>query len=231
MKHFIASALAILTLAGCSSATTPLRQSAQITEYSGGEIDNTKTSLFWLTERFYSPESSSDDVIFKDKTWYKSHYTWDSDNLREMSRTGERLSNSGDLIPFQMTLRFSGTGEAVYQRLRINGKVMPMRKQQIDDVKQQASDLIAKGKKQQKQGLELIQGYWEEGAFVTCEGRTFTSIEFKDQLPSFVIDRLIDEDHFVAFIGEYKAKKIVVDKMLMLKNGGYECIERPSSQS
>ncbi|GEA52078.1 peptidyl-prolyl cis-trans isomerase [Vibrio inusitatus NBRC 102082] len=231
MKHFIASTLVILTLTGCSSATTPLRQSAQISEYSGGEIDDSKTSLFWLTERFDSPESSSDDVIFKDNTWYKSYYTWDGDNLREISRTGERLSNSGDLIPFQMTLRFSGTGEAVYQRLRINGKVMPMRKQQIDDVKKQASDLIANGKNQQKQGLELIQGYWEEGVFVTCEGKTFTSIEFKNQLPSLVIERLIDEDHFAAFVGEYKAKKVVVDKMLMLKDGDYECIERPSLQS
>lgn len=230
MKHFIVSALTVLTLAGCSSATTPLRQSAQTSEFSGGEADDLKTSVFWLTERSNSPESSSDNVTFKDKAWYQSNYSWDGENLREINRTGEKLSASGVLVPYHLTLRFSGTGEAVYQRLHINNKVLPMRKQQIDEVKQQANDLIVAGQSQKKQGLELIQGYWDKGVFVTCEGQSFTNIEFKEKLPSIVIERLIDEEHFAAFIGEYKAKKLVVDKMILLKNANFECIERPTLQ-
>ncbi|CAM4049709.1 MULTISPECIES: DUF1481 domain-containing protein [Vibrio] len=231
MKHLITSALAILTLAGCSSATTPLRQASSLTEYSGGYADDSKTALYWLTQRVNSPETSSDSVTFKDKTWYKSHYVWGDNNLQEIIRTGERLTSTDKLVPYQMTLRFSGNGEAVYQRLRLNGKVIPMDKTQIDEVKQQANDLVSTSKVQQKQGVELIQGYWERGVFMTCEGRAFNNIELKEKLPTVVIDRLKDEENFAAFVGEYQSKKIVVDKLLILKHGNVDCIEKPNLES
>ncbi|OBT16455.1 hypothetical protein A9264_11630 [Vibrio sp. UCD-FRSSP16_10] len=227
MKYLISSALVILTLTGCSSATAPLRQSATPVEHSGGNIDDTKTSLYWLTERANSPESSSDHVAFKNNTWYRSHYSWDNDVLREMTRTGERLSASGETLPYQVTLRFSGQGEAVYQRLRLDGKVRPMNKNRIAEIKQQANDLLAMNQAQEKKGLELIQGYWKEGVFMTCEGKVFKDIKFKHQLPPVVVERLRDEENFAAFVGEYKAKSVMVDKLLILQHGGAECIERP----
>ncbi|CAM3163560.1 DUF1481 domain-containing protein [Vibrio rarus] len=227
MKHLITSALVILSLAGCSSATAPLRQSASPTEYSGGDTDNQSTSIYWLTERVDSPESSSDNVTFKDKSWYQSYYTWSDQQIREVTRKGERVSRSGELVPFQMTLRFSRAGEAVYQRLRQNGKVIPMRDEQINEIKQQASELVVKAKSQQEQGLELIQGHWRQGVFTTCEGKSFSDMEFKNQLPSVIIDRLVDEDNFAVFVGGYKSKKVVVNQLLILKNGSEDCIERP----
>ncbi len=231
MKHVSSAFLAILVLAGCSSATTPLRQNAQVTEFVGGESDADKTSLYWVTERFETPESSTDDVKFSDNTWYQSHYLWDGDNLREMTRVGERLTKSGNKVPFQMTLRFSQNGEAVYQRMRINGKVMPMRSEQIGEVRTQADELVAKSKSQRDAGLELIQGYWEDGTFTTCGGREYTNIEFKQALPKFLIERLKEEDNFAAFIGEFDSSKVVVDQMLVLKHGGFDCIERPTLES
>ena len=211
--------------------TTPLRQSAKVKEFAGGEIDSTKTALFWLTERLDTPESSFDDVKFTDNSWYKSHYVWNGNNLSELTRVGERQANSGKLVPYQVTLRFSSVGEAVYQRQDINGKVMPMRSEQISRVKAQADELISIGKSQQKQGLKLIQGYWHQGNFTTCTGDEYSNIEFKKALPQAVVERLKHEENFAAFMGEYRAKKLVVDQILLLKEGDFRCIERPNVPS
>lgn len=231
MKHILSSTLVILLLAGCSSFTTPLSQQAKVKEFAGGDADGGKTALFWLTERSDTPLSSSDDVKFTDNSWYKSHYVWSGKNLRELTRVGERPINSGKLVPYQVTLRFSSVGEAVYQRQDINGKVMPMRSEQIHEMKTQADELITTSKSQQKQGLQLIQGYWNYGAFTTCAGEEYTNIEFTPSLPEAVVNSLNNEQHFAAFIGEYRVRKIVVDELVLLKEGDFNCVERPQVQS
>jgi hypothetical protein len=230
MKHLTTSILIISLLAGCSSITKPLGQSAKVQEFAGGATDSNKTTLFWLTERSGSPVSNFDDVKSIDTSWYKSHYSWNGDNLSELSRVGERLANSGKLVPYQITLRFSRVGEAVYQRQDINGKVMPMRSEQIDQIKAQANELIALGKLQQKSRLELIQGYWSKGAFTTCAGERYSSVDFKEGLPQAEIDNLQHEEKFSVFMGGYQAKKVLVEQILFVQNSNSntDCIERPN---
>ncbi|WP_261816204.1 DUF1481 domain-containing protein [Vibrio gallicus] len=227
MKHVTPVIFVTLVLAGCSSATTPLRQNAQITQFAGGESNTDRTSFYWLTEKLNNPESSTDDVKFADNTWYQSHYTWDGNYLREITRVGERRNNSGDKVPFQMTLRFSQAGEAVYQRMQINGRVMPMKNGQIGEVRSQAGEVVSKSRSQRNEGLSLIQGHWKDGVFTTCNGDEYRNIQFKQPLPKLLVDRIKEEENFAAFIGELGGKKIVVDQMLLLKHGGYACIERP----
>ncbi|CAM3163780.1 hypothetical protein [Vibrio rarus] len=62
---------------------------------------------------------------------------------------------------------------------------------------------------------------------MTCEGKVFKDIKFKCSITISDYERLRYEENFAAFVGEYKAKSVMVDKLLILQHCGAECIERP----
>lgn len=98
----------------------------------------------------------------------------------------------------------------------------------LAQLKSEAVNVAEKTKQQEKEGLELIQGYWNGKEFETCSGQEYQSLIFNQSLPSFVVDRLAGIDSFLAFVGSEKGDGLVIEDLLMLKDDSQSCIQRPS---
>lgn len=217
--------LLLATLIGCSSSA---RQSLdQYSQYTGGQTLGDATSLYWYTERLTSPYEAADHVDMGDYGGYRSQYRWQDDTLVEFVREGQQNDLETGVIQYQVHIRFNKNGEAVYQQYRRNGKVLPLQAAQIENYQKEAQLLVEQVKKQDVQGLELIQGHWDGKEFETCNGMEFHNIRFEQNLPSVVIQRLADVESYIAFLGETRLTGVKVDQLLMLKNSSADCIERP----
>lgn len=185
------------------------------------------TSLYWMTERLTRVSTAADYVTMGDYGSYQSDYRWDDGELRELIRKGEQLDAKQVLVPFQIHIRFNKDGDAVYQQYRVNRKVLPLQRDQLERYKQEANDVVTSIKKQSRDGQSLIQGYWDGETFETCKGREFTTLEFNQTLPKFVIDRLASVDSYIAFIGKESRNAATVDELLMLNDDDFDCVPRP----
>ncbi len=230
MKRLLLSAAA-LVLTACSSSSNNLNVNTQISEYSGGQVQGDATSLYWYTERISTPVSAADYVTSGDYGWYRSDYTWDGQTLQSVVREGEQLDSNNRLADYSVEVRFSASGEAVYQKYQVGRKVIPLTPTQIEQFKTEASSLIQFTKKQSGNQYELIQGYWDGSTFVTCNGNSFERLSFNQTLPSFVINRLAEFDSYMAFVGKLKLKTVEVDDLLLIQNENFDCIERPDLNS
>ncbi|MGR5165321.1 DUF1481 domain-containing protein [Vibrio owensii] len=225
-KHLLTSLLlSSLALVGCSSVETPNLD--QFTHFSGGKIMGDATSLYWMTERLTRVSTAADYVAMGDYGSYQSDYRWDDGELRELIRKGEQLDAKQGLVPFQIHIRFNKDGDAIYQQYRVNGKVLPLQRDQLERYKQEANDVVTSIKKQSRDGQSLIQGYWDGETFETCKGREFATLEFNQTLPKFVIDRLASVDSYIAFIGKESRNTATVDELLMLNDDDFDCVPRP----
>lgn len=139
---------------------------------------------------------------------YQTSYRWEEGQVREIRREGEHLDGK-KLVPFRVHIRFSKEGEAVYQQYRLGGKVLPMNEEQLAHYVLQAKAVAEATKEQDKQGLELIQGYWNGKTFETCQGVEYQRVEFNQSLPSFVFNRLASIESYVAFLGKIVTAKCI----------------------
>ncbi|MDA0150394.1 DUF1481 domain-containing protein [Vibrio sp. LaRot3] len=226
MKKFLLPSLITSFLLGCSSSSTDLSLE-QLSQYSGGQSMGDATSMYWYTERLTLPIKAADYVTVGDYGWYKSNYRWESGSVRELKREGEQLKDDQGLVPYSIHVRFNQDGEAVYQQFRIDGKVLPLKSAKLEQLIQEAEAVARKTKQQDKAGLELMQGYWDGSTFETCNGRSYSDIEFNQTLPSFVVSRLEGIDNYLTFVGSGRVNRVVVDDLLMLADDDQECIERP----
>ncbi len=185
------------------------------------------TSLYWMAERLTRVSTAADYVAMGDSGSYQSDYRWDDGKLRELIRKGEQLDTKQGLVPFQIHIRFNKDGDAIYQQYRVNGKVLPLRRDQLERYKTEANDVVASIKSQSREGQSLIQGFWDGETFETCKGREFATLEFNQTLPKFVIDRLASVDSYIAFIGKESRNTATVDELLMLNDDNFDCIPRP----
>lgn len=229
MKKLILPFLLSSLMVGCSSTvSTPNLE--QFSEYSGGSVMGDTTSLFWYTEYLSSPFTAADYITAGEYGWYKTDYRWDEGELRELIREGEQLSlqqsNEQELVPYRIHARFNKNGEAIYQQYRMDGKVFPLRASMIEQLQQEARNIGVQTKQQAKQGIELVQGYWDGSQFESCEGRSYTEIEFNQTLPSFVVSRLASIDSYVAFLGSTRGNRVVVEELLMLAEDSHDCMQR-----
>ncbi|CAH0524390.1 DUF1481 domain-containing protein [Vibrio hippocampi] len=224
MKKFLLPLL-LATLIGCSSSTTQsLNRSS---EYTGGQTLGDATSLYWYTERLSQPYEGADYVDMGDYGGYRSHYRWNDDSLVEFAREGVQNDIDAGTIEYKVHVRFNKSGEAVYQQYRRNGKVLPLRAAQLENYQREAQLLIQQVKKQDEEGLELIQGHWDGKQLETCNGIKFDDIRFEQKLPNFVIERLADVESYIAFLGATRLTGVRVEQLLMLKNSSADCLKRP----
>jgi hypothetical protein len=215
-----------LTLLGCSSVESPNLE--QFSHFSGGQLSGDATSLYWMTERLTRISTAADHVSAGDYGWYQSDYRWDDGQLKELIRKGEQLDAKQGLAPFKVHIRFNKDGDAVYQQYRVNHKVLPLQRDQLEHYKGQANDVVAAIKQRSRDGQRLIQGYWNGQSFETCDGREFSTLEFSQPLPQLVVERLASVDNYIAFIGKATRNTVIVDELLMLNDDGFDCIPRPS---
>nr|WP_164837132.1 DUF1481 domain-containing protein [Vibrio alfacsensis] len=225
-KHLLTSLLLTsLALAGCASVETPNLE--QFTHFSGGKVMGDTTSLYWMTERLTRVSTAADYVTMGDYGYYQSDYRWDDGELRELIRKGKLLDTKQGLVPFQIHIRFNKDGDAIYQQYRVNGKVLPIQREQLGRYKAEANGVVDSIKQESRDGQNLIQGYWDGETFETCKGREYATLEFNQTLPNFVIDRLASVDSYIAFIGKESRNTATVDELLMLNDDGFDCVQRP----
>lgn len=228
MKKLLLASVLTSFLLGCST-TSPRPNLDQFSEYSGGLSMGDATSFYWYTEKLTKSNTAADYVSAGDYGWYKSDYRWDENQLREFIREGQQLSFSDNgLVPYRIHVRFNKEGDAIYQQYRLNGKVLPLQREQLQRYQQESLAIIDTTKQQNRDGVELIQGYWDGSEFETCSGREFNKFEFNQTLPSFVINRLASIDSYVAFLGRQSNRKLEVTELLMLADDDHDCIERTS---
>lgn len=187
------------------------------------------TSFYWVTNKLTQPHSSADYVTVGDYGWYKTDYAWSEGVLREFIREGEQRDAKGKLVPYRVHVRFDKSGDAVYQQYRIDGKILPIQAKQLERYKKEANGVLDSTDKQNGEGLELLQGYWNGSTFESCNGDEFDEFEFNQTLPSFVINRLATVDSYAAILGNVSLGKgsVSVEELLMLAEDSHECIARP----
>ncbi|GEM77249.1 DUF1481 domain-containing protein [Vibrio sagamiensis] len=224
-KYLLFSLLSSFILAGCSSVKAPNLE--QFTHSSGGEVAGDATSLYWMTERLKRITMVSDSVNMGDFGSYQSDYRWSDGELRELIRKGEQLNAKHGLVPFQIHIRFNKDGDAIYQQYRMDGKVLPLQRDQLEHYKKKANDVVELVQKQSRDDQSLIQGYWDGVMFKTCGGRELATLEFKQNLPKFVMDRLASVDSYIAFIGKESRNTATVDELLILNDNDFDCVPRP----
>ncbi|NAW59722.1 MULTISPECIES: DUF1481 domain-containing protein [unclassified Vibrio] len=225
MKNWFLSSLILLPLIGCSSSA-PTPNLEQFSEYTGGQSLGDATSFYWYTEQQSQPLKAADYVSAGDYGWYQSEYRWDEGQVREMIREGKQRKSEA-LVDYRIHIRFNKDGEAVFQRYRLDGKVLPLNEQQLASYVREADNVASTAKKQDKAGFELLQGVWDGATFESCTGQEYRRLSFNQTLPSFVVNRLAAIDSYVAFIGKIKSDGMIVEQLLMLADEDHGCIQRP----
>jgi hypothetical protein len=193
----------------------------------GGQSVGGTTSFYWYTEKLTQPYSSADYVMSGPYGWYQSDYRWQDGQLREMVREGERLSREQKLVEFRIHLRFSQSGEAVYQQYLLDDRIVPLTSKEILSYQAEATAVTGIAEEQSRKGLHLFQGEWDGETFDTCSGQEYTQLEFNQILPDFVLKRLSSVDSYVAMIGGIRGGKLSVANLLLLEDDSFDCIERP----
>ncbi|MGR5096210.1 DUF1481 domain-containing protein [Vibrio maritimus] len=225
MKKALLVSLLAATLIGCSSTPSPSLN--QFSNYTGGQTLGDATSFYWYTEKLTRPYSAADYVNMNDYGWYKSNYRWEGDTLREFVREGVQNEIETGEVTYRIHVRFNKDGEAIYQQYRRNGKVLPVKKAQLENYQREASLLVERVKEQDSDGLELVQGHWDGETLETCNGIEFSDIKFEESLPNFVVKRLAEVESYVAFLGSTRLTGARVEQLLMLAEGSKDCIPKP----
>jgi len=225
MKKIFFSFLVTTFIAGCSSSTTDSTPE-QLTHLSGGQRTGDATSFYWYTESPTQPVTASDYVVSETYGWYKTTYRWGEGAVREVVREGEQLKNN-QLTPYTVHMRFNKDGEAMYQQYRVDKKILPLNSGQLERYVLEAQAIRTMTKDQDKQGSELLQGYWDGETFESCSGKDYTNVEFNHTLPNFVMSRLSSLDNYVGFLGKIRNNTVYIDELLILADDSHDCIERP----
>ncbi len=216
--------LCSLTLIGCSSVEAPNLE--QVTHFTGGKTEGDSSSLYWSTERVNRVITAADYVTVGEYGWYQSDYRWAEGQLRELIRKGDQIDAKHGVLPFQIHIRFNKDGEAVYQQYRVNRKILPLQRDQLEQLKAEAHDVVASVKERSRSGQSLLQGYWDGESLETCDGKKFTTLEFVPTLSKLAMERLSSGDSYIAFIGKESRNKVRVDELLLLKGDDFECVKR-----
>lgn len=225
MKHILSLLTVSCLLAACSSSS--VIDTTTTKNFSSGQRAGDSVSFFWLTEKDSVPDVASDAVFSGKDGDYKTSYYWSQGSLQEIIRQGEQLNQQGHLVSFSVQLRFSQSGDAVYQLYRLDGKVFPILQEQIQHYEDQAANIVnmTKGRGSQTSWTRLVQGYWDGETFASCDNQEYSAIEFNQTLPTFVINRLAALDNYLAVLGSVKGDTLYVDELLVLADDSHECLK------
>ncbi|MGO1296679.1 MAG: DUF1481 domain-containing protein [Vibrio sp.] len=225
MKNYrfpLICSVALACLTGCSSFSDSNASHSQQT-HTGGERVGHETHLFWVTQSNKVVNHAADYVTAENGEHYQTSYQWTDDVVREVSRQGEYIQQ-GEVVPFETLLRFDTHGDAIYQRYRVDGKVFPLSQKQIEQYRQQARHVLKVTTNDHKQGLGLVQGYWNGQSFASCDGHTYPTLTYNHTVPAAVIERLASTDSYIAFVGKQSQDAVRMDTMLMFEDNNHECV-------
>ncbi|WP_245621572.1 DUF1481 domain-containing protein [Enterovibrio calviensis] len=215
--------LLILSLAGCGSTESIKPPTQTQTAIVQGDA----TTIFWLDERQGFPEILSERVLMGDYGQYSTEYRWRKGIVREIHRDGEVMMD-GKLTHQSFVIRYDSEGQAVYQQNRLDGDMRPLRNTDLARYYQQAEQALIQARELKKNGQLFFQGYWSEGILDECDTGREKKLSFEVALPNFIVQRLNQEDNFIAAVGNVGRKTNTVDAIIALNNDSEDCFERPT---
>ncbi|MDE1309910.1 DUF1481 domain-containing protein [Vibrio aestuarianus subsp. cardii] len=222
MKKLLLSSLCSFLLIGCT-ASSHSPNIDQYLNYTSGQTMGDATSFYWYTERLILPNTAADYVNSGEYGGYQTNYRWDEGSLRELKREGSLLSNDG-LVPYSVHLRFNKEGEAVYQQYRVDGKVLPLSKEQLAVYLAQSQHVISITK--DNSDLSFIQGVWDGEVFASCTGNQYRQVEFDQSLQSVDMSAS-SQKHYLAFLGKVRNNRVYVQKLLIQGDENHGCVNKP----
>ncbi len=240
MNRILVSLFSLLLLSACSSSSFfndtfqgalsgNISESRKPLHLSGGNFDQNSKSFYWYTRTLSRPIDASDYVRFNNGSWYKTSYSWKSGVLRELVREGEKQASNSELKPYLIHIRFSAEGEAIYQRYRLDNKVLPLDQEDLSLYVNQSKVLMKTVDQQYQDKQQLVQGIWDGSVFETCQGKRFSHLTLSQgQLPAAVYERVKKLNSYVAFIGRVDSSKdsVFIDQLLSLEKASHGCIQR-----
>ncbi|MGR5148964.1 DUF1481 domain-containing protein [Photobacterium alginatilyticum] len=218
----------ISLLAGCETTAVPENTITPILTHTGGQTMGDATSLYWYTSQQNRPVKLAEVVTAGDYGQYQSDYRWRDGKLREIKREGTRLYENA-LKPFTLHVRYDTQGSAVFQRYSVDGAVLPLSDSQLYQLTQQAKNAIRVVREQRKDGLSLIQGYWQGNRLTRCGTDKPMAMSFDPALPEFTARQLSQQgqNRFIAVSGKVRRESIEASQLLMLNSDGKQCIAPP----
>ncbi|CZF85304.1 hypothetical protein GCE9029_04934 [Grimontia celer] len=212
----------ILTLAGCSS-TEKIQPPVQTVT---ATVQGDATSIFWLDERQRFPETLSERVMMGDYGQYSSEYRWRKGVVREIQREGNILVD-GELKQQSVLIRYDSEGQAVYQQYRLDGALLPIRSTELVRYYKQAEKALETAQALGKNNKNFFQGYWNEGVFEECGSGDVKTLKFSAEFPDYILQRLRQEDNFIAAAGKVGRNTNTAETIIALDNDSADCFERP----
>ncbi|EPE37174.1 DUF1481 domain-containing protein [Candidatus Photodesmus anomalopis] len=201
-----------------------------VTQYTTGELVQNVLSFYWYTKKSSKLKSGADYLDFGNNTWYKTDYLWTDGVLRELIRKGEKLKATQELVPYYIHLRFNQKGSAVYQHYRLDQKIFPLTQKELFSYQKKANAMLNKVERKAKEGLQLIQGFWDGAVFHTCSGKQYNKIEFAG-LENFSFGTA-SENIYAVFLGKVIYNRMIIKDLLMLIDKEQQpekiCIKRPA---
>lgn len=222
VRAFLLVSSLFFTLAGCSSTETVQPPVQTVTAAVQGDT----TRIFWLDERQRFPETLTELVMLGDGTQYASEYRWRKGVVREIQREGNILVD-GKMKPQSVLIRYDSEGQAVYQQYRLDGALLPIRGTELVRYYQQAEKALDTAQTLGQDNKSFFQGYWNQGVFEECGTGTVKTLKFSAELPDYILQRLRQEDNFIAAVGKVGGNTITAETIIVLDEGSVECFEKP----
>lgn len=226
VKASLLTVLTLLSLTGCGSTEmiTPLTQTIT------ADVKGDSTAIYWLDERQGFPETLTERVMMGDYGSYASEYRFRKGVVREIQRDGNILVD-GKVQPISLLIRYDSEGQAVYQQYRLNGDLLPVRGTELVRYSREAEQSLAMARELHSNGRDFFQGYWNEGQFEECGSGKEKALEFETDLPGYIVQRLSQEDNFLAAAGKVGRNLNVVEEVIALDSDSAECFTRPGFKS
>lgn len=223
IKAFLSTSILIASLAGCSSTEMMAPPTQTVT----ADVKGDSTVIYWLDERQTFPDTLTSLVIMGDYGRYATEYRFRKGVVREIQREGRMLIGES-VQPISLLIRYDSEGQAVYQQYRVNGDLLPVRPTELVRYFNEAEQALTASRKLHADNRDFFQGYWNEGHFEECGSGAEKTLAFDVVLPDYVLQRLRQEDNFLAATGKAVRNTITVSQIIALDNDSADCFVRPA---
>lgn len=222
-KALLPTSLLVLALTGCGSTEMMAPPTQTVT----ADVKGDSTVIYWLDERQKFPETLTTLSLMGDYGSYGTEYRFRKGIVREIQREGTVFT--GDSVkPISLLIRYDSEGQAVYQQYRVDGDLLPVRPTELVRYFREAEQSLAMARELHSNDRNFFQGYWNEGSFEECNTGRELTLKFETVLPSYIVQRLSQEDNFLAAAGKVGRNVNVVEEVIALDSDSAECFVRPS---
>ncbi|MFD2176941.1 DUF1481 domain-containing protein [Veronia pacifica] len=225
-KGYFFSLLLSALLFGCSSTGNTPDKDTIVT----GSVSDQASRIYWLDTIKDAPSRLTEKTTLGREGHYDADYRWRAGVLREVILQGS-VRDGDKMLPMSVHIRYDTNERAVYQKYRLNGSVLPLRKAELVKYAREANFSLESAKAASKAGIRFFQGYWSDGELTECDTDKTKTLKFMPSFPRFVKQRLEMEDNFIAAVGSVGNTSNLVSGIIALDTDSADCIERPEPEA